>query len=85
MASAPSLGTATLAPPPRRRHGRRAPLRSWRLRDQIVFVLAWTVGIALCAVATSVVVFFAVKGIQYLRPSLLVTHPSASVSQSGSG
>jgi len=85
MASAQPVDSTRPAPPRRRRHGRRSSLRSWRLRDQITFVLAWTVGLGLCAVAISVVVFFAVEGIQYLRPSLLVTHPSASVSQSGSG
>jgi phosphate transport system permease protein len=85
MASAEHVSQRRLAPPPRRRHGRRSPLRSWRLRDQIAFVIAWAAGIALCAVLTAVIVFFAVEGIQYLRPSLLVTHPSASISQSGSG
>jgi phosphate transport system permease protein len=85
MASARPVDSTRLAPPRRRRHGRRSSLGSWRLRDQIIFVLAWAVGLGLCAVAAAVVVFFAVEGIQYLRPSLLVTHPSASVSQSGSG
>ena len=85
MAGTQPVSAPTLAPPPRRTHGRRSALRSWRVRDQIVFVLAWTAGIALCAVLTAVVVFFAVQGIQYLRPSLLVTHPSPSVSQAGSG
>jgi phosphate transport system permease protein len=50
-----------------------------------VFVVAWTAGIALCAVLTAVIVFFVAEGITYLRPNLLVTHPSPSVSQSGSG
>jgi len=85
MASAEQVGAPRLAPPPRRGRGRRSPLRSWRLRDQILFVLTWTAGIALCAVLTAVLVFFAVRGVEYLRPSLLVTHPSASVTQSGSG
>jgi phosphate transport system permease protein len=85
MASAEPVSPPRLAPPSRRGHGRRAPLRSWRLGDQIVFVLAWTAGIALCAVLTAVLVFFAVQGLEYLRPGLLVTHPSPSVSQAGSG
>jgi phosphate transport system permease protein len=84
MASAEPLSPPQLAPP-RRGHGRRAPLRSWRLRDQIVFVLAWVAGIALCAVLTAVVLFFVVEGIEYLTPSLLVTHPNAAVNQAGSG
>ncbi|MGD0196931.1 MAG: ABC transporter permease subunit [Solirubrobacteraceae bacterium] len=85
MATADPLSPVTLTPPAHRRRGRRAPLRSWRLRDQLVFVLAWAMGIALCLVALSVVIFFAVEGVQYLRPDLLVTHPSPSVSQAGSG
>jgi phosphate transport system permease protein len=85
MASAQPLSAASLGPPPRRRHGRRSSLRSWRLRDQAVFVLAWTVGIGLFAVVAALVGFFAVRGAQYLRPDLLVSHPAPSVSQSGSG
>jgi len=85
MASAEHVSPPRLVPPPRRRHGRRSALRSWRLRDQIMFVVAWTAGIALCAVLTAVIAFFAAEGVEYLRPALLVTHPSPSVSQSGSG
>jgi phosphate transport system permease protein len=85
MASAEPVGPPRLAPPARRRHGRRSAPRSWRLRDQIVFVVAWSAGIALCIVLLAVIAFFAVQGIEYLRPSLLVTHPSPSVNQAGSG
>jgi phosphate transport system permease protein len=75
---------ATVALPPRRR-GRRSSLRSWRLRDQIVFVLAWAAGLGLCLVAGSIVVYLAVQGLRYLDPSLLVSSPSAAVDQSHSG
>jgi phosphate transport system permease protein len=50
-----------------------------------IFALAWIAGLGLCIVTTALVIFFALKGAQYLRPDLLVEHPSASVSQSGSG
>jgi phosphate transport system permease protein len=75
---------ASVALPPRRR-GRRSSLRSWRLSDQVVFVLAWAAGLGLCLVAASIVAYLAVQGRRYLDPSLLVTSPSAAVDQSHSG
>jgi phosphate transport system permease protein len=69
----------------RRRRGRRAPVRGWRRCDIAIFALAWTAGLALCLIATALVAFFAIEGARYLRPGLLLEHPSASVSQSGSG
>ncbi len=73
-----------LAVPPRRR-GRRSSLRSWRRGDQLIFVLAWAAGVALCLITASIVVFLAVKGASYITPKLLVTSPGASVNQSQSG
>ena len=84
MASSEPLAPPTLSPP-RRRRGRRSSVRSWRLGDQLIWLLAWLAGAALCLSAGSIVVFLAVKGVAYLRPSLLVTSPSASVDQSQSG
>jgi phosphate transport system permease protein len=84
MASAESLGAPRAVTPPRR-HGRRSSLRDWRLRDQLMYLLAWTVGLGLCLVAATFVVFYAVEGIRYLHPSLLFTHPSAAVNQTQSG
>jgi phosphate transport system permease protein len=84
MATAEPLSPPTHAAPPRRR-GRRSSLRRWRRRDQIIYVLAWSAGVALCLVAGSIVVFLAVRGLQYLDPKLLVTSPSAAVDQSQSG
>lgn len=51
----------------------------------MIFALSWLAGMGLCIIATALVLFFAVKGAQYLRPDLLVEHPSPSVSQAGSG
>lgn len=53
--------------------------------DRIAYGLCWTVGIGLCLVTGAIVLFMAVKGLAYLKPSLLVAHPSPSQSQSGSG
>lgn len=85
MASAEPLNPPRIAPRPSRRRGRRAPVRSWRPRDQAVFVIAWVAGIGLCAAAAALVVFFVVQGLQYLRPALLVTRPSPAVNQALSG
>jgi phosphate transport system permease protein len=84
MSGAEPLSPSLLAAP-RRRRGRRSSVRSWRRSDQVIWLLSWLAGSALCLVAAAVVVFLAVKGLAYLRPSLLVTSPSASVDQSHSG
>jgi len=80
---------ATPAPPslvaPPRGRGRRSSLRSWRRGDQLVFVLAWSAGIGLCLIAGALIVYVAVEGIRYLDPKLLVTSPTASTNQAGSG
>jgi phosphate transport system permease protein len=85
MASAEPVPAARVVPPPRRRRGRRASVRSWRLRDQALFVLAWTAGVGLCLIAAALVIFFAAKGLEFLRPALLVTRPSPAVQQATSG
>ena len=84
MASAEPSSSPALALPPRRR-GRRSSLRSWRLRDQAVFVLAWSAGLGLCLIAGAIVVYLAVQGVRYLDPSLLTTSPTAAIDQSHSG
>ncbi len=70
---------------PLRRRGRRSSVRSWRRGDQAIYVLAWTAGLSLCLVASAIVIFLAVQGVQYLDPKLLVSSPNASVDQSQSG
>lgn len=83
MASAPPASSPL--PVPRRRRGRRSSLRGWRVGDQIVFVLAWCAGVALCAVAASIVIYVAVDGLHYLDLSELVTPPTAAASEARSG
>lgn len=65
--------------------GRRSSLRSWRWGDRIVYVLAWASGLALCLVAGALVLYLAVRGLQYVSPSLLLTRPRAEVNQSQIG
>jgi phosphate transport system permease protein len=75
--SAPS-GLAVMRP-------RRQRTSSWPLIDRVGFWLCWATGIALCLIALAIVVFMFVKGISYLKPSLLVHSPAPSVRQSESG
>ncbi|HEX3434852.1 MAG TPA: phosphate ABC transporter permease PstA [Solirubrobacteraceae bacterium] len=58
---------------------------SWPLIDRLGYWLCWTMGIALCLIAIAIVIFMLVKGISYLKPSLFVESPVASVQQRTSG
>jgi phosphate transport system permease protein len=78
LAPAPPSGTV-IARAPRERTA------SWPLVDRIGYWLCWTVGIGLCLIALSIVLFMAVKGISYLRLSLFVHSPAPSQIQSQSG
>jgi phosphate transport system permease protein len=68
-----------------RRHGRRSSIWGWRWIDRIVLLGTWAAGLGLCLIAASIVIYMAARGVQYLRPSLLVSHPQVSGSQAGSG
>ena len=65
--------------------GRRSSPLTWRWVDRLTLGFAWFAGIGLCAVAAAIVGYMAYRGIEYLRPSLLVQRPAVSTSQSGSG
>jgi phosphate transport system permease protein len=65
--------------------GKRSSPLGWRWSDRLALALAWVAGIGLCVIAAAIVGYFAFRGVQYLRPSLVFSHPSASTSQSGSG
>jgi len=71
------------ATPPKR--GRRSSPMSWRWIDRIALCSAWIAGLGLCMVAAAIVIYMGVRGVEYLRPSLLVTRPAPGVSQSQSG
>jgi phosphate transport system permease protein len=68
-----------------RQRRRRDSVGSWPLLDRIAWGLCWTVGIGLCLAASAIVLFMFVKGIAYLKPSLLVEHPNSSPNQATSG
>jgi phosphate transport system permease protein len=58
---------------------------TWRWSDRLALAFAWFAGIGLCLIAAAIVIYMGYRGVQYLRPSLLVSRPSVSTSQSGSG
>ncbi len=65
--------------------GRRSSPLTWRWRDRLALVLAWVAGVGLCAIAAAIVIYMGYRGVQYLRPSLLLSHPAPSTSQNESG
>jgi phosphate transport system permease protein len=80
------MSTAELAAvPPRPRAPRAAQSPPWRLRDRAGLALAWVLGLLFCALALALVGYFLVQGLKYLRPSLLVTNPSAGFTASTTG
>src|SRR5262249_42242043 len=90
-AAAPLRGdgmTVLLDPPRAPQRKRSDPAGSWRawpLRDRILLGLCWAAGLALIAIAAAIVLYMAIKGIQFLRPHLLFEHPRAEIDQSKSG
>ena len=85
---APTPGATRALTPPAgsiRPTKQRDSIGSWPLADRIAYLLCWIVGIGLCVMAGAIVLFMLVKGVSYLRPSLLIEHPSASQDQATSG
>lgn len=58
---------------------------SWSRRDRLGLAACWLAGGLLCAICAAIVLFMLVKGIQYLRPELLFTHPQPDLDQSKTG
>jgi phosphate transport system permease protein len=58
---------------------------TWRRSDRLGLAVCWLLGSLFCAIAAAIVVFMAVQGLRYLRPSLLVSSPSAGFSASQTG
>jgi phosphate transport system permease protein len=79
---APQLETGS---PPTSKRGRRSSPWTWRWRDRLVLALAWTAGLGLCAIAAAIVLYMGWRGIEYLRPGLLLTRPAIGQSQSQTG
>jgi phosphate transport system permease protein len=87
MASAALRAASGPAPPPGavRVYRPRESISSWPLVDRLCYRLCWVVGIGLCLIAAAIVLYMFVKGIAYVKPSLLASSPAASLDQSRSG
>ena len=59
--------------------------KTWPLIDRVCYWLCWASGIGLCLIAAAIVGYMMVKGLAYLRPSLLVDSPKPSLLQKQSG
>jgi phosphate transport system permease protein len=84
MAVAPRTEPLRPLRPPRKRRVNES-LRTWRWGDRIAFVLCWASGLALCAIAGAIVLYMAIKGLQYLNLELLTARPQPSADQKASG
>jgi phosphate transport system permease protein len=58
---------------------------SWRLADRLGLAFAWILGLGFCAITAGIVIYFLIQGLRYLRPSLLVTNPTAGFNQTQTG
>lgn len=74
---------ASTLPAPRPRPLGSGP--AWRVSDRIGIGICWALGLLFCAIAGAIVIFMLVQGIKYVRPNLLVTHPSAGFNEADSG
>ncbi|MEA2158396.1 MAG: phosphate transport system permease protein [Solirubrobacteraceae bacterium] len=68
--------------PGRRRAGTPS---SWSRSDRIGVAACWAAGILLCLICAAILIYMMFRGLQYLTPSLLFSHPQASLNQSQSG
>jgi phosphate transport system permease protein len=71
------------APPPQK--GAVEGSATWALSDRIGLAICWALGLLFCAIAIAVVGYLLVKGITYLRPSMLVTPAAAGFDKTQSG
>jgi phosphate transport system permease protein len=85
-----SVATPPAGPPPRMGPPKSSndaveASAAWRLSDRIGLAICWALGLFFCAIAVAIVLYLMVKGLTYLKPSMLVTPATAGFSQSQSG
>ena len=76
---------ALAAPAPPTAPRRNESSASWRLIDRLGLAFAWFLGVIFCLITAALVLYLFVQGIRYLRPSLLVTNPTAGYNESQTG
>jgi phosphate transport system permease protein len=77
--------TGIALPRSRQQRRQRDRISTWRVGDRIGLVLCWALGLLFCAIAASIVIYMLVQGLRFVRPELLVTHPSGAVGEANSG
>ncbi|GAC1317533.1 MAG: phosphate ABC transporter permease PstA [Thermoleophilaceae bacterium] len=65
--------------------GRSPETRHWSLLDRAGVVACWAAGILLCLITAGIVIYLLVRGLQYVTPDLLFSHPQPQLNQSRSG
>ncbi|MFI5005460.1 MAG: PstA family ABC transporter permease [Solirubrobacterales bacterium] len=83
--SHPRAGGRAGGLPSNPRRGRGSSMRTWRWSDRLVLLAAWAAGLSLCAITAAILLYMGFRGIQYLRPELIFSHPAPSLQQSESG
>jgi phosphate transport system permease protein len=58
---------------------------AWSVWDRIGVALAWVAGIGLCLIAAAILIYMLFRGLQFLQPSMLVSHPQPGLGQKGTG
>jgi phosphate transport system permease protein len=58
---------------------------TWSLLDRLGLAVCWFLGLLFCAIAAAIVIYLLIKGIQYLRPSQLVTPAASGFTEGESG
>jgi phosphate transport system permease protein len=79
---APGGVTDPPEPPPK---GAVEGTATWSLFDRLGLALCWFFGLLFCAIAAAIVIYLLIKGIQYLRPSQLVTPAASGFSEGETG
>jgi phosphate transport system permease protein len=82
---APPAGPASQPPPSQQRKAAVEGSATWHLSDRIGLAICWGLGLLFCAIAVAIVIYLLVKGLTYLKPSMLFTPASAGFSESESG
>jgi phosphate transport system permease protein len=79
------VSTTSTAPASAPATSPRDSVRNWPLRDRIGYIAAWGAGLALIAIAGTILAYMAYRGLQYFDLGLLLESPNASLNQATSG
>jgi phosphate transport system permease protein len=83
--------TSVITPPPPAPPEQKGPTKAvegsstWSLLDRAGLAFCWFLGLLFCAIAAAIVIYLLIKGIQFLKPSMLVTPAAAGFTEGESG